>query len=57
MALKLKSDPLFKKADMSDLESEKPYEVEEDESCGRFLVAARDLQMGEEILTEKPTGA
>ena len=44
---------------MSDLEleTEKPYEVEEDESCGRFLVAARDLQMGEEILTEKPTGA
>ena len=33
-----------------------PYDIEEDESCGRYLVAGRDIQLGEEILTELPTG-
>ena len=34
----------------------KKFKVEEDEACGRFLVASRDLSQGEHILTEKPTG-
>ena len=33
-----------------------PYDIEEDESCGRYLAAGRDIQLGEEILTELPTG-
>lgn len=32
------------------------FEIEEDEACGRFLIAARDLDEGELILSETPTG-
>jgi len=39
----------------ADENDELAYEVEEDEACGRFLVASRDLSQGEHILTEKPT--
>ena len=34
-----------------------PFEVNEDDDCGRFLVAKRDLPQGDLILSEKPTGS
>ena len=40
--------------DMRDVQT--PYEVEEDEACGRFLVASKSLEQGDLILSEKPTG-
>ena len=32
------------------------YEVEEDEDCGRYLVASQNIDQGQVILFEKPTG-
>ena len=32
------------------------FEVEEDEDCGRFLVAEQTIDQGQVILFEKPTG-
>ena len=32
------------------------FEVEEDEDCGRFLVAEQKIGQGQVILFEKPTG-
>ena len=32
------------------------FEVEEDEDCGRFLVAKQKINQGQIILFEKPTG-
>jgi hypothetical protein len=32
------------------------FEVEEDEDCGRFLVAKQKINQGQVILFEKPTG-
>ena len=32
------------------------FEVEEDEDCGRFLIAKQKIIQGEVILFEKPTG-
>ena len=37
-------------------ECEPTFEIEEDEDCGRYLVAQRNLEQGEVILMEKPTG-
>ena len=37
-------------------ESEPTFEIEEDEDCGRYLVAQRNLEQGEIILREEPTG-
>ena len=43
-------------ANECDQNDELPYEVEEDEDCGRYLVAQRNLQQGEIILVETATG-
>ena len=32
------------------------FEVEEDEDCGRFLIAKQKINQGQVILFEKPTG-
>ena len=32
------------------------FEIEEDEDCGRFLVAKQNISQGELILIEQPTG-
>ena len=37
-------------------EGEPTFEIEEDEDCGRYLVAQRNLEQGEVILREPPTG-
>ena len=37
-------------------DDEPSFEVEEDEDCGRFLVANRNISQGKIILVEKPTG-
>lgn len=40
----------------SQQDDEPLFEVEEDEDCGRFLVANRNISQGKIILIEKPTG-
>ena len=32
------------------------FDVEEDDDCGRYLVASQNIEQGQVILFEKPTG-